>query len=77
MNEKRQILTAAQVRALLPVLAVLLLLLAAGLAWTGWQQTQDAKRSQSLEQARDTGARSSKAPSSADRRPAPPSASPA
>ena len=54
MNEKRQILTAAQVRALLPVLAVLLLLLAAGLAWTGWQQTQDAKRSQSLEQARDT-----------------------
>ena len=32
MNEKRQILTAAQVRALLPVLAVLLLLLAAGLA---------------------------------------------
>ena len=44
MNEKRQILTAAQVRALLPVLAVLLLLLAAGLAWTGWQQTQDAKR---------------------------------
>src|SRR3546814_5919201 len=53
MSEKRQILTAAQLRPLLPVLAVVLLLLAMGLAWTGWQQMQDANRSRALEQARD------------------------
>ncbi|MDQ2703461.1 MAG: phosphomannomutase/phosphoglucomutase, partial [Pseudomonadota bacterium] len=53
MSEKRQIPTAAQLRPLLPVLAVVLLLLAAGLAWTGWQQMQDANRGRLLEQARD------------------------
>src|SRR5690606_5246712 len=53
MSEKRQILTAAQLRPLLPVLAVVLLLLAGALAWTGWLQMQDATRSRLLQQARD------------------------
>src|SRR5690606_4660128 len=53
MSEKRQILTTAQLRPLLPVLAVVLLLLAAALAWTGWLQMQDATRSRLLQQARD------------------------
>jgi phosphomannomutase / phosphoglucomutase len=43
----------AQLRPVLPLLAAVLLLLAAWLAWSGWQLRQDAAASQALEQARD------------------------
>ena len=43
----------AQLRPLLPLLGVLLLLGALWLAWTGFQQSLDAKRSNALQQARD------------------------
>jgi len=48
--------SAAQLRLLLPLLAAVLLLAAAWLAWTGWQQAADASRAQALEQSRDLAA---------------------
>jgi phosphomannomutase/phosphoglucomutase len=48
--------SAAQLRLLLPLLAAGLLLAAAWLAWTGWQQSADASRAQALEQSRDLAA---------------------
>ncbi len=53
MSEKRLHLSAAQLRPLFPLLAVVLALLALVLAWNGWQQMRDANRSQALQQARD------------------------
>ena len=46
-------LPAAQLRAALPIAAGLSLLLAVWLAWTGWQQFQDANRSHALQVSRD------------------------
>ena len=51
-------LSTAQLRPLLPVLAVALLLAAGWLAWTGWQQARDTGRAQALEQSRDLAAQS-------------------
>ncbi len=45
--------SAAQLRPLLPLLAGLLVAVAAWLAWTGFQQSRDAQRSGALGQARD------------------------
>jgi phosphomannomutase/phosphoglucomutase len=46
-------LPAAQLRASLPIAAGLCVLLALWLAWTGWQQFQDANRSHALQASRD------------------------
>jgi len=46
-------LPAAQLRAALPLVAAACVLLAAWLAWSGWQQMRDAKRSQALQASRD------------------------
>src|SRR5690606_26831460 len=54
----RSRLSAAQLRPALPLLAVAMLLAAAWLAWTGWQQARDADRMQALERSRDLAAQS-------------------
>ena len=46
-------LPAAQLRAALPLVAAACVLLAAWLAWSGWQQMRDANRSQALQASRD------------------------
>jgi len=51
-------LSAAQLRPLLPLVAAVMLLAAAWLAWTGWQQARDADRAQALERSRDLAAQS-------------------
>ena len=53
MNIKRLTLPTAQLRAALPLLAGLCVLLALWLAWNGWQQVQDASLSRSLQASRD------------------------
>ena len=45
--------SAAQLRPLLPLLALILLGLALWLAWSGFQQSRDTQRDQALQQARD------------------------
>ncbi|HET8817970.1 MAG TPA: phosphomannomutase/phosphoglucomutase [Xanthomonadaceae bacterium] len=50
---RRMPFTSAQVRRALPLLAALLLLLAAWLAWSGWRQQQDSAGGVALQQARD------------------------
>src|SRR5690606_7315432 len=45
--------SAAQLRPLLPVLAVVLVALALWLAWTGFQQSRDNQRTHALQQTRD------------------------
>ena len=52
-TSRRLPVNAAQLRRALPVLAILFLLLAGWLAWSGWRQQQDAGDQQVLKQARD------------------------
>src|SRR5690606_28094254 len=57
-SNRRSLPSVAQLRTLLPVLAVALLLAAAWLGWAGWQKARDAGRAQALEQSRDLAAQS-------------------
>ena len=50
---RRMPFTPAEVHRALPLLAALLLILAAWLAWGGWGQQQDTAGGQALQQARD------------------------
>ena len=52
-SKPRLRLPTAQLRPALPIVAGLCMLLALWLAWTGWQQLQDASRSQALQVSRD------------------------
>ncbi|MEO6263854.1 MAG: phosphomannomutase/phosphoglucomutase [Luteimonas sp.] len=52
-SKPRLRLSAAQLRPALPIVAALCVLLALWLAWSGWQQLQDATRSRALQQSRD------------------------
>ncbi|MFP5373763.1 MAG: phosphomannomutase/phosphoglucomutase [Gammaproteobacteria bacterium] len=67
-NRPRRRPSIAQLRPALPLLAAALLLLAAWLAWSGWQLRQDAAASQALEQARDEAAQGTAAALSAELR---------
>ena len=51
---RRMPFTPTEVRRALPLLAAMLILLAAWMAWGGWRQQQDSAGSQALQQARDT-----------------------
>ena len=52
-SKPRLRLPTAQLRAVLPIAAGLCVLLALWVAWNGWQQVQDANRSQALQASRD------------------------
>jgi phosphomannomutase/phosphoglucomutase len=56
MSDPKTRLSVAQLRPVLPALAVACALLALWLGWSGWRQWQDANRSKSLQQSRDLAA---------------------